>query len=318
MALLQPRDRRAHDRGARDRRGRQHRPDAGHATPGRSRPPPNCDEANITLGAAADGWVDEVDPHRELRHRRASSASAPAPFGENARALVRFALPAALPADCSWSPRTLRLHSDGEPGRTLEALPLAAHGRRDGHLDQPAGARPATARDGAVRRGYREWDVTAHVEAMLAGAAEPRLADPRRARGATPSGAEQALQPAATRSPTRPQVPQLVLRFDGGTPTAAARRRPPSDSSRRTVECGQVLTESTRVANDLSCDCSARAWSSARRTSSSTSTATRSTGPDYLLTRPGGGPPRRHPQQRPRQRRRSATAPSASSATASC
>ena len=65
---------------------------------------PDCDSANITLTATADGWVDQVNPTEnyvfanELTVRAGSkgdpTAVPPEPvIGENARALVRFDVP---------------------------------------------------------------------------------------------------------------------------------------------------------------------------------------------------------------------------------
>jgi hypothetical protein len=70
--------------------------------------PANCDLANITLTATADGWVDQVNPvenyvfSNELSVRGESvgdpTAVPPEPvIGQNARALVKFDLPTDAP-----------------------------------------------------------------------------------------------------------------------------------------------------------------------------------------------------------------------------
>ncbi len=139
----------------------------------------NCDTANVTLTPTADGWVDEVNPvenylfDQELEVRSDATgnpeAVPPEPVvGQNARTLVRFPVPGDA-NDCVLESATLRLFADGmTEGRTLHAIPLAEPFRESTltWASQPdtLNAGPAATSAG---EGYREWDVKAHVEAML-------------------------------------------------------------------------------------------------------------------------------------------------------
>ena len=210
--------------------------------------PTTCEQANITLFATADSWVDELLPLEnfgtaiELIVRSGT-------LDGNARTLVRFGVPTTLPAGCDLASARLRLFSEGAAGRTLEAVPLG-EAWLEGSVtwaNQPSTTgSPATTTSG---NGYREWDVTGHVGAMLAG----DLADHgwlvRDAQENDEAGAEQSITSRnLILDPPETQVPQLVLRFDGPTepPPDAA-----DDPTPAFVTCGTVLTESTLVMNDL-------------------------------------------------------------------
>lgn len=84
----------------------------------------------------------------------------------NARALVRFNLPA-IPAGCTVTSARLRLHAASyKSGRTLKAFRLASSWT-EGEVrwrNQPAtSGAAATATSGS---GYREWLVTSQVQSM--------------------------------------------------------------------------------------------------------------------------------------------------------
>jgi CSLREA domain-containing protein len=213
--------------------------------------PTNCDEANITLGASADAYVDEVNPIENFGIAEQLTVAS-GEFGENARALVRFVLPTALPADCALTSARLRLYSDGEAGRTLQAIPVAQAWSEMNvtWMNQPptTGA-PATTGSGS---GYREWNVTSQVDAMLAGTLPRHGWLIRDAVADDVEGADQAISSKDTIAEP-PEVPKLVLRFAGGSSVPPP--PPPSeDLEPDHVECGEVLTESTLVTNDLSCE----------------------------------------------------------------
>jgi CSLREA domain-containing protein len=128
--------------------------------------PPDCG-AETTFLAEADAWVEQNSPSGNkgtdtiLKVRSTGTSN-------NFRALVRFALPGSMPDDCVIQSARLRLYARSAIlGRTLQALPLAAAWTEDTVTwsNQPATIGPtATAASGL---GYREWNVTSQVQAML-------------------------------------------------------------------------------------------------------------------------------------------------------
>lgn len=90
--------------------------------------------------------------------------------GNNARALVRFALPT-LPAGCSVTSATLKLYAGShKTGRTLQALQVTS-AWTEGNVrwnNQPGtGTQAATTASGS---GWRQWSVAQQVGAMYSGA----------------------------------------------------------------------------------------------------------------------------------------------------
>ena len=207
-----------------------------------------CEDANITLLAAEDATVDEALPLENASFSEFLLVRSQAP-GQNARALIRFDLPDDGP-DCALESARLRLHGEADPGRTLEAAPIAALWWESLVTWQ---SQPAAAAGGATTEsgsGYHEWDVTAHVAAALAGDIDDRGWLIRDAAEEDPAGSEASfLSSEAVSDPPTP--PQLVLRFAASnTPAPPAPSEPTVVTE---VACGQVLTVSTLVGNDLSC-----------------------------------------------------------------
>ncbi|MHA6780363.1 right-handed parallel beta-helix repeat-containing protein [Pseudonocardia saturnea] len=208
--------------------------------------PADCDAANITLVATEDAHVDEGFVVENFGAAEGLVVRSSAP-GQDARALVRFALPEGGPA-CELTSATLRLNGDRDAGRVLTAAPLAGAWTESAVTwnTQPAvtAAAPATAASGA---GYREWDVSAHVAAMLAGTAPDHgwLVSDAAEEG---TGFEQTfISSEAVAEP--PVPPQLVLRFDGTGIPAPGPPLPAAGTT--TVTCGQVITQSTTLAGDV-------------------------------------------------------------------
>jgi large repetitive protein len=88
--------------------------------------------------------------------------------GGNARALVRFALPA-IPAGCSVTGATLRLYSGSyKEGRTLQAFRLASTFTETtvNWGNQPGTTGTAATAPSRSSPGYVEWSVTSHVQGM--------------------------------------------------------------------------------------------------------------------------------------------------------
>jgi CSLREA domain-containing protein len=214
--------------------------------------PTTCDAANITLGAAADTYVDEGTPLDGFGFLESLIVRSAAP-GNDARALLRFDIPPALGdlSGCNLSSATLRLYSQGDSGRTLEALtidgPWAAN--QVSWQTQPAASgAPALASSGS---GYRSWNVTSQVAAMIAGTAANHGFLIRDSAEEDEAGADQSfLASEAVRVPPTP--PQLVLRFsDTGAPPPPPDAPDDPGAGTTTVFCGQSVTQSIRLANDL-------------------------------------------------------------------
>ena len=211
-------------------------------------PPVDCDLANITLAPSADVFVDQESPSEnfvvtpQLVVRSGALAT-------NARTLIRFPVSDDAPG-CTLQSATLRLYAEsGEPGRTLQAIPLAgAWGENTVTWNnQPTSTGPpATTTSGD---GYREWNVTAQVAAMLAGDLANNGWLIRDAVEDDLEGAEQGfLSRETAQDPPAVTLPQLVLRFDAsGTPPPPA----PTPGAPATLACGDVVTESIVLQNDL-------------------------------------------------------------------
>ncbi len=208
--------------------------------------PVDCDAANMTLTATADATVDEGTPLDNLGNLEALTVRSAAP-GADARSLVQFDLPSGLPP-CALESATLRLFGEGDDSRILLAVPAATAWVENTVVwnNQPASSGiPSTTTSGS---GYREFDVTANVEAFDSGTPNHGWIV-RDAVEEDATGAEQTfVSSEAVREPPTP--PQLVLRFEpAGTPAPPA---PPEPGATPTpVVCGQVVTESIRLANDL-------------------------------------------------------------------
>lgn len=211
-------------------------------------PPADCDLANITLGAEADVYVDQTSP-QENHVVDPALVVRSGDLGTNARALIRFPVTSTAPG-CELQTAVLRLYAgSGEPGRVLEAVPLtdAWQDSTATWLDQPAaGGAPVAATSGA---GYRQWDVTAEVSAILAGDAPNHGWVVRDSVEDDPAGAEQGFHSRETpQDPPSVTVPQLILRYDAsGIPAPP----PPGPGAPATLECGDVVTESVVLQNDV-------------------------------------------------------------------
>jgi hypothetical protein len=131
-------------------------------------PAQTCPDANETVAADADSWIDEHDAIKSNGDDSTLKLISKAP-SENTRVLVQFPLPQA-PAGCVVQSATLRLYSDGQPSvpRTLQALRLtSAWGEHNvSWSNQPLAVGPAAAAPAAM--GYVQWNVTGQVQAMYA------------------------------------------------------------------------------------------------------------------------------------------------------
>jgi CSLREA domain-containing protein len=260
--------------------------------------PVNCDTANIALTPTADAWVDQVNPgenylfETELTVRSDAlgdpTADPPEPVvGQNARALVRFPLPGDG-GECDLERAVLKLYADSQTeGRTLVVRPLDGTFRESTvtWANQPGvlAAEGATAPSGI---GYREFDVTAHVQDMLSGDLPNNGWSIRDAAESQPGGGDQAFASRETpQDPPEQTLPVLELTYAAD---AAPPPPPPSEDLEPTqVTCGQVIRRSTLVTNDLSCPIGEGLVIGARDIVLDLGGHTID-GPDYLLENVGG------------------------------
>jgi large repetitive protein len=125
--------------------------------------------ATRTAAADRDTWVLQSAPSSNFGND--SVLKVDTKSGGNARALVRFALPA-IPAGCNVTSATLRLYSGSyKEGRTLQAFRLGAAWNElsVNWSTQPATAGTAVTAPSRNSAGYVEWAVTSHVQAMYSG-----------------------------------------------------------------------------------------------------------------------------------------------------
>jgi hypothetical protein len=119
-----------------------------------------------TLTANADAWIEQNSPSNNKGDDSTLKVRTKGP-ADNARAFVRFGLPAA-PEGCVLASASLRLYSDSaKDGRTLEALRVSGTWTEGGvtWTNQPGTTGAAASTTSGL--GYRTWDVGAQVQAML-------------------------------------------------------------------------------------------------------------------------------------------------------
>jgi hypothetical protein len=127
---------------------------------------PSACPSTTTALAAADAWIDQNSPTNNKGTDSILKVQSKGP-ADNFRALVRFTLPTGVPQGCVVESATLRLYAPtARTGRTLQALPLASPWSENGVTwnNQPGTTGPAATTTSAS--GYREWNVTAQVQAM--------------------------------------------------------------------------------------------------------------------------------------------------------
>jgi hypothetical protein len=127
---------------------------------------PRTSGAPVTVFADADSWIDQNSASNNFGGDAILKVRSQGP-SDNFRALVRFALPTDMPAGCVIQSATLHLYAASwTADHTLEALRVADAWSESlvTWSNQPAttGAAATT----ASGSGYREWEVTAQVQAM--------------------------------------------------------------------------------------------------------------------------------------------------------
>jgi large repetitive protein len=214
----------------------------------------DCESADVIAPVVADTWLDENSPFAPKGTDSVldvDAGSLNVDTGEasgRSRALLRFAMPAAVPEGCVVASARLFVYSSEESvGARVEAVRLAS-AWAEGSVswsDQPATL------GGAVRiwsrEGFMQWNVTDQVKAMLDGEVGHGFLIRDAAEGAETGGGGHGFY--SREKGDSATLPHLVIRF--ATPGVAEAPGPPLPPEPATVTCGQVLTESTLVTNDL-------------------------------------------------------------------
>jgi hypothetical protein len=129
-------------------------------------PPPQCNATTLTYSSVADAWIDQSSPTANKGDD--SSLKVMSKSQANLRSLVRFNLPVEVPEGCVVESATLRLYAGSHRnGRTLQALRVASTWTENAVTwsNQPATTGvAATTPSGA---GWRQWNVTAQLQAAF-------------------------------------------------------------------------------------------------------------------------------------------------------
>jgi parallel beta-helix repeat protein len=214
-----------------------------------------CQETSITAPIEADSWVDEDSPSSNkgsdsILSVEGGSLNVDTGLASGrARVLVRFQLPSGVPPACVVESARLHLFSPEESaGARGEAVQLASGWSENvvtwSNQPESVGAPART----WSRQGYMQWNVTSQVQAMYDSSANHgfliRDADEAAEAGGGGHGFH---------SKEKGETPaKLVVHF--AALPSGEEPGPPAPPTPAAVTCGQELTQSTQVTNDLS-DC---------------------------------------------------------------
>jgi hypothetical protein len=204
----------------------------------------DCRMGTIVAPVEADAWMDEG-----ISANKGSDAILSVrtdPSGGKSRALVRFALPREVPPSCVVESAKLRMFAASTGVGTRFQVVRLASGWAENVVtwsDQPETT--GAAATAWSEEGFMQWNVTAQVQAMLDGGDHHGFVIRSAAEGTDAAAEADFHSREKGDSP-----PQLVIRF--GAPPSDEPPGPPAPPSPAAVHCGQELTQSTLVTNDLS------------------------------------------------------------------
>ncbi|HEX7255364.1 MAG TPA: DNRLRE domain-containing protein, partial [Gaiellaceae bacterium] len=214
-----------------------------------------CVETTVTAPVVADTWLDENSPSSAKGSDSVLSVDAGSVNVDTgvasgrARALFRFAMPDAVPPGCVVeSARLFVFSSEEDVGTRVEAVRLASAWSEasTSWSDQPetTGAASRT----WSREGYMRWSVTEQVQAMLDSGSGHGFLLRDAAEGAETGGGGHGFY--SREKGDGGTEPELVIHF--AAPGSGEPPGPPLPPVPAAVSCGQVVTQSTLVTNDLS------------------------------------------------------------------
>jgi hypothetical protein len=133
-------------------------------------PPATCSASSVTAAADHDSWVLQSSPTSNFGGDSALKVDSKS-GSDNARALVRFALPQ-IPAGCRVTGASLRLYAASyKSGRTLQAFRLSSTFTEMGvnWSSQPTTTGTAATAASPSTATYVNWNVASQVQAMYSG-----------------------------------------------------------------------------------------------------------------------------------------------------
>src|SRR5918992_1109714 len=207
------------------------------SAPASGQAPADCQQTTVVAPVVADSWVD-------LNSTLANKGSdAVLDVSGDARALVRFELPPSVPEGCVIESARLRLYADsGAEGFKVEAVRAAAPWSETAVNWENQPGPTGSAITAWSIDGHMTWNVTAHVREMIGGVNNGWLV--RDALDGTDLAGGHGFY--AREKGEFP--PQVVINF---APPPTGEPQPPAPPVDAAVTCGQTVTRSIRLTNDL-------------------------------------------------------------------
>ena len=120
----------------------------------------------MTVSTNADAWINQGSPTDNKGDDSILKVMSKS-GGDNLRALVNFPMPQ-MPAGCVVDTATLRIYADSaSSGRTLQAFRLASSWSENNVTWNNQPSTTGTAATTTSGSGWRQWNVTAPVQAMV-------------------------------------------------------------------------------------------------------------------------------------------------------
>jgi hypothetical protein len=215
-----------------------------------------CVPTTVTVPVVADTWLDENSPTAAKGGDavlNVDAGSVNVDTGEvsgRARALVRFAMPAAVPDGCVVASARMYLFSSEEtPGTRVEVVRAATSWSEAAVTWSTQPAAVGSVSRSWSREGFMHWNVTSQVGAMF-GSTNRGFLIRDAAEGAETGGGGHGFF--SREKGDGGTEPFLTIRF--APPGSGTTPGPPLPPQPTAVSCGQVLEASTLVTNDLT-DC---------------------------------------------------------------
>ena len=186
-------------------------------------PPPTC--GVVTVNANADAWMEQNSPANNKGTDSNLKVQAKGPT-DNFRAVVRFPIPASIPAGCVLESASLQIFaSSAASNRTLQAIRVNGTWTENGVTWGNQPATTGTAATASSGTGYVVWNVTGQIQVIYTGGANNGFLIRDASEGG--GGSEQVFYSReAGQNP-----PQLILRFAVAPPDTTMSSTPDAETS---------------------------------------------------------------------------------------